>query len=299
MSIILETKDLTKHYGKLVAVNKLNVTIRKGEVFGVLGPNGSGKTTTLGMILGVTHPKSGDFEWFEGKHGKNTRTKVGAIIESPIFYPYMTALDNLKIVAKIKKQDYSDIERVLKLVELWDRRKSPFKTFSLGMKQRLAIAAALVGNPEALILDEPTNGLDPQGIAEIRNLITKISKEGVTIILASHLLDEVQKVCTHVMIMQKGNKLASGHVDDILSDKHLLELKAPDMELLKQALLEIPIITTLKEDRDKLIAEIQADANAEGLNKILGNKGIYLSHLLAREKSLEKFFLEITNKNHV
>ncbi len=298
MSIILETKSLTKHYGKLIAVNALDMTIKKGEVFGVLGPNGSGKTTTLGMILGVTHPKSGSFNWFEGKHGNNTRTKVGAIIESPIFYPYMTALDNLKIVAKIKKQDYSDIERVLRLVELWDRRKSPFKTFSLGMKQRLAIAAALVGNPEALILDEPTNGLDPQGIAEIRNLIKKISGEGVTIILASHLLDEVQKVCTHVMIMQKGNKLAAGRVDEILSDKHLLELKADDMGVLKQVLSEIPMVENIKEDRDKLIAEIKADSNAEDLNKILSKKGIYLSHLLAKEKSLEKFFLEITNKNH-
>lgn len=299
MSIILETKDLTKHYGKLVAVNELNVRIRKGEVFGVLGPNGSGKTTTLGMILGVTHPKSGSFEWFQGKYGKNTRTKVGAIIESPIFYPYMTALDNLKIVAKIKKQDYSDIERVLKLVELWDRRKSAFKTFSLGMKQRLAIAAALVGNPEALILDEPTNGLDPQGIAEIRNLIKKISGEGVTIILASHLLDEVQKVCTHVMIMQKGNKLAAGRVDEILTDKHLLELKAENMEALKQALDEIAMVAGIKEDRDKLIVEITAESNPGELNKILANKDIFLTHLLAKEKSLEKFFLEITNKNHV
>lgn len=299
MSIILETKDLTKHYGKLVAVNALNLTIRKGEVFGVLGPNGSGKTTTLGMILGVTHPKSGSFEWFEGKHGRNTRTKVGAIIESPIFYPYMTALDNLKIVAKIKKQDYSDIERVLKLVELWDRRKSAFKTFSLGMKQRLAIAAALVGNPDALILDEPTNGLDPQGIAEIRNLIKKISGEGVTIIIASHLLDEVQKVCTHVMIMQKGNKLTAGRVDEILTDKHLLELKADDMEALKQALTDISMIENVKEDRDKLIVEIQAESKPAELNKFLMDKGIYLSHLLAKEKSLEKFFLEITNKNHV
>jgi len=299
VSIIIQTKALTKHYGKIHAVNQLDVTIEKGEVYGVLGPNGSGKTTTLGMILGVTQPKSGSFEWFEGKYGNNTRTKVGAIIESPIFYPYMTALNNLKIVAKIKKQDYSDIERVLKLVELWDRRKSPFKTFSLGMKQRLAIAAALVGNPEALILDEPTNGLDPQGIAEIRQLITKISGEGVTIILASHLLDEVQKVCSHVMIMQKGNKLAAGRVEEILSDKHLLELKAPNMDLLKNALSDISIIESIREEKGKIIAEIKSGANAEELNKVLVDKGIYLSHLLAKEKSLEKFFLEITNHNHV
>ena len=299
VSIILQTKALTKHYGKIHAVNELDVSIEKGEVFGVLGPNGSGKTTTLGMILGVTHPDGGSFEWFDGKYGNHTRTKVGAIIESPIFYPYMTALDNLKIVAKIKKQDYSDIERVLKLVELWDRRKSSFKTFSLGMKQRLAIAAALIGSPEALILDEPTNGLDPQGIAEIRQLIKKISGEGVTIILASHLLDEVQKVCSHVMIMQKGHKLAAGRVEDILTDKHILELKASDIDLLNNALNELSMITSVRKDRDKIIVEINESGNAEQLNKLLQEKGIILTHLFAREKSLEKFFLEITNQNHV
>ena len=299
MSIVLKTNKLTKHYGKIKAVKELDMSIEKGEVFGILGPNGSGKTTTLGMILGVTHPKSGSFEWFEGKYGSNTRTKVGAIIESPIFYPYMTALDNLKIVAKIKKQDYSDIERVLKLVELWDRRKSAFKTYSLGMKQRLAIAAALVGNPEALILDEPTNGLDPQGIAEIRELIKKISGEGVTIVLASHLLDEVQKVCTHVMIMQKGNKLASGRVDEILTEKRLLEVKAADMVLLKSKLETMEMVSDFREERDKLLVEIKAEIQVDEFNKALMSEGVALTHLMAKEKSLEKFFLEITSKDHV
>ncbi len=299
MSVVLETKQLTKHYGRIKAVNELNISIKKGEVFGILGPNGSGKTTTLGMILGVTHPKSGSFKWFDGTYGSNTRTKVGAIIESPIFYPYMSALDNLKIVAKIKKQDYSDIERVLKLVELWDRRKSSFKTYSLGMKQRLAIAAALVGNPEALILDEPTNGLDPQGIAEIRGLIKKISSEGVTIILASHLLDEVQKVCTHVMIMQRGHKLAAGPVDEILREKQQIELKSEDHQVLKSELEKLEMVEAIREDRGKLIAEIHADATPTQLHQLLINKGIILSHLVTKEKSLEKFFLEITNKNHV
>lgn len=298
MSVVLETHQLTKHYGRIKAVNQLDIKIEKGEVFGILGPNGSGKTTTLGMILGVTHPKSGTYKWFDGKYGSNTRTKVGAIIESPIFYPYMSALDNLKIVAKIKKQNYSDIERVLRMVELWERRKSPFKTFSLGMKQRLAIAAALVGGPEALILDEPTNGLDPQGIAEIRDLIKKISGEGVTIVLASHLLDEVQKVCSHVMIMQRGHKLASGHVDEILQEKSLLELKSDDLLKLKTALDELPLVEAYKEEKGKLIAEIKLDASPAQLNKELAAKNIYLTHLMSKEKSLEKFFLEITKKSH-
>ena len=267
--------------------------IKKGEIFGILGPNGSGKTTTLGMVMGVTLPKSGSFQWFEGSYGDNARTKIGAILESPIFYPYMSALDNLKIVAKIKKQDYSDIDRVLKQVELYDRRKSPFKTFSLGMKQRLAIAAALIGNPEALILDEPTNGLDPQGIADIRNLILKIASEGVSIILASHLLDEVQKVCTHVLILNKGNRMALGKVDEILQEKHLLELKADDMETLRSVLSQFDEIEKINEENEKFIVALKPDQNTADIHKKLIEKQIILTHLLVKEKSLEKFFLEI------
>ncbi len=295
MSTVLKSTSLTKHYGSIKAVENLDLQIDKGQVFGILGPNGSGKTTTLGMILGVTHAKSGTFEWFEGKYGKNTRTKVGAIIESPIFYPYMSAMGNLKIVARIKKQDYSDIERVLRIVELWDRRNSPFRTYSLGMKQRLAIAAALVGNPEALILDEPTNGLDPKGIAEIRELIKRISSEGVTIILASHLLDEVQKVCSHVMIMQKGHKLAQGKVEEILRDKRILEVKSTNIDELMTELKSNPNILTFSKESDKLILEINENTTPSQINEMLAKKGIYLSHLVTREKSLEKFFLEITN----
>jgi ABC-2 type transport system ATP-binding protein len=295
VSTVLKSTSLTKHYGSIKAVENLDLQIDKGQVFGILGPNGSGKTTTLGMILGVTHAKSGTFEWFEGKYGKNTRTKVGAIIESPIFYPYMSAMGNLKIVARIKKQDYSDIERVLRIVELWDRRNSPFRTYSLGMKQRLAIAAALVGNPEALILDEPTNGLDPKGIAEIRELIKRISSEGVTIILASHLLDEVQKVCSHVMIMQKGHKLAQGKVEEILRDKRILEVKSTNIDELMTELKSNPNILTFSKESDKLILEINENTTPSQINEMLAKKGIYLSHLVTREKSLEKFFLEITN----
>ncbi len=299
MSIILQTNKLSKHYGKLIAVNELDLSINKGDIFGLLGPNGSGKTTTLGMILDVTQATSGTYQWFDGKYGADTRKKVGAIIEAPIFYPYMSALDNLKIVAKIKKQDYSDIERVLKLVELYERRKSPFRTYSLGMKQRLAIAAALIGKPEALILDEPTNGLDPQGIAFIRQLVLRIAEDGTSIILASHLLDEVQKVCTHVAILNKGNKLASGRVEDILQEKHLLEVKAPDMEQLKTALSNIDLIENIKTDGEKLLIEIQQETKPQDINQLLINQGIILSHLVKKEKSLEKFFLDLLKDSHV
>jgi len=296
---IIKINKLSKHYGKLVAVNELDLSIEKGNVFGILGPNGSGKTTTLGMILDVTRSTSGSFEWFEGKYGKNARKKVGAIIESPIFYPYMSAYENLKIVAKIKKQNYSDIERVLKIVELWERRKSPFRTYSLGMKQRLAIAAALIGKPEALILDEPTNGLDPQGIVDIRELILKIAQEGVSIILASHLLDEVQRVCSHVLIMSKGNKLSSGKVDDILQDKKIMELKAEDNKKLELALSQIELVEHIKNDKDKIVIEVQQGIQASQINQLLINQGIILSHLLVQEKSLEKFFIDLLKNNHV
>ena len=299
MSIIIQTNKLSKHYGKLIAVNELDLSIKKGEVFGLLGPNGSGKTTTLGMILDVTRSTSGTYQWFDGKYRKNARKKVGAIIESPIFYPYMSALDNLKIVAKIKKQDFSDIDRVLKLVELYKRRKSPFRTFSLGMKQRLAIAAALIGNPEALILDEPTNGLDPQGIADIRELILKIASEGVTIILASHLLDEVQKVCSHVMIMNKGNKLTSGRVEDILQEKQVLELKSEELPTLKTALESFDFVDSIKDDNARVLIEVQQGIQAQHVNQQLMKQGIILSHLVVKEKSLEKFFLDLLNENHV
>lgn len=299
MEIILQTNKLYKKYGAIKAVNNLDFTIRKGEIFGVLGPNGSGKTTTLGMVLGVTLPDSGSFEWFEGKYGKNTRTRVGAILESPIFYPYMSAYDNLRIVAKQKKQNYTDIKRVLKQVELYDRRNSAFKTFSLGMKQRLAIAAALIGSPDALILDEPTNGLDPQGIADIRSLIIKIASQGVSIVLASHLLDEVQKVCTHVMIINKGNRLALGKVDEILQEKNLLELKAPDMDLLHEKLQTINEVLGMEKDKNKLIVELDSSVSPEFINQKLLENGVVLSHLVAKEKSLEQFFLEILKEQHV
>ena len=205
MSTILKTSGLTKRYGYLTAVNELNLSIEEGQVFGLLGPNGSGKTTTLGMILGVTSITSGNYEWFDGEKGHVTRQKIGAILEQPIFYPGYTAVENMKIVAAIKQIDLANMENVLRMVNLWERRNDKFSGYSLGMKQRLAIASAMLCDPEALILDEPTNGLDPEGIAQIREIIVNIAKTGKSIILASHLLDEVQKVCSHYCILRKGN----------------------------------------------------------------------------------------------
>jgi len=228
---ILTINNLTKKFGYLTAVKDLSFTINKGNVYGILGPNGSGKSTTLGVVLNVVNKTSGEFHWFDG----NTSThqalkKVGAIIERPNFYPYMTAYQNLKLVCKIKEVDASKIDEKLRLVELIDRKDSRFSTFSLGMKQRLAIASALLNDPEILILDEPTNGLDPKGIHQIREIIKEIASTGTTILLASHLLDEVEKVCTHVVVLRKGEKLYSGRVDEMITSFGFFELKCANQD---------------------------------------------------------------------
>ncbi|MFZ0490268.1 MAG: ATP-binding cassette domain-containing protein, partial [Salegentibacter sp.] len=251
METILTLNQLTKNYGTLTAVDKLSFSIEKGNVYGILGPNGSGKSTTLGMVLNVVNKTGGDFSWFNGSESTHEALKkVGAIIEHPNFYPYMTATQNLALVCKIKGVQPEKIEEKLEIVGLLDRKNSKFSTFSLGMKQRLAIASALLNDPEILILDEPTNGLDPQGIHQIREIIRKIATTGTTILLASHLLDEVEKVCSHVVIIRKGVKLYSGPVDGINASHGFFELKANDTELLQVLLREDPRIgnITLKDD---------------------------------------------------
>ncbi|MCD4683947.1 MAG: ATP-binding cassette domain-containing protein [Bacteroidales bacterium] len=293
MEKVLTIKDLNKNYGKIHAVKNLNLEIDKGCVFGILGPNGSGKTTTLGIILSVINAKSGSFSWFEEPNSKENRKRIGAILEQPIFYPYLSAVKNLKIVANIKEVSDSDIERVLKIVELYDRRDSKFKTYSYGMKQRLAIASALLGNPEVLIFDEPTNGLDPKGIAEIRELIIKIAKEGITIILASHLLDEVQKTCTHVAVLKSGEKLFSGKVSDVLNVSDSLEIASNNLELLSLALNEYKNVLDLKKEHNQLIIKLKEGTSAFNVNSYLVGKGIVVTHLAEKKKSLENQFLEL------
>ncbi len=297
MDTILSIKGLNKRYGKIHAVNNLSFEIEKGNVYGILGPNGSGKTTTLSILLGVVQQDSGSFLWFGQTPSPESRKRIGAILEHPIFYPYMSAEDNLKIIADIKGVDAGDIERVLRTVELYDRRDSKFKTFSYGMKQRLAIGGALLGNPEVLIFDEPTNGLDPKGIAEIRELIINIAKQGITIILASHLLDEVQKTCTHVLVLNKGQKLFAGKVNEVLNIADTIEIASDDMDKLKSALSNIEFISNIKKEGDHLTANIQPEKTMYDLNKILVKEEIIVTHLTKRKRSLEKQFLELVNEN--
>lgn len=297
METILKLENITKHYGSITAVNELSFELKRGSVYGILGPNGSGKSTTLGIILNVVNKTSGKFSWFEGKLSTHEALrKVGAIIERPNFYPYMTALQNLKLVCKIKDISIDAIEEKLKLVNLYERRNHKFSTYSLGMKQRLAIASALLNNPEVLILDEPTNGLDPQGIHEIRQLIQQIGKSGTTVLLASHLLDEVEKVCTHVIVLQNGTKLYDGKVDEIFFSHGYFEIKAnTTLELLEKSLVNLESISKVTLENGVYHVYLNNDLDGEHLNNHLFKNQITVSHLVMRKPSLEEQFLRITN----
>ena len=295
METILELKNLDKKYGSVHAVNNLSFTIKKGRVYGVLGPNGSGKSTTLGIILNVVNKTSGSFSWFNGELSTHEALKkVGAIIEHPNFYPSMSAYENLRLVCKIKGISTSKIDEKLTTVNLIERRDSKFKTFSLGMKQRLAIASALLNDPEILILDEPTNGLDPQGIHEIREIISNIASKGTTILLASHLLDEVEKVCTDVVIIRKGKKLYEGRVDEMTASFGWIDLKCENQTKLLDVLSNYEGIESITTENDLVIAKLSKDVSSAKINQYAFENGIILTHLLKRKPSLENKFLALT-----
>ncbi|NAS11265.1 ABC transporter ATP-binding protein [Poritiphilus flavus] len=295
METILSVNNLTKKFGYLTAVKDLTFSIEKGNVYGILGPNGSGKSTTLGVVLNVVNATHGGFTWFDGTTSTHDALKkVGAIIERPNFYPYMSAEQNLKLVCKIKEVGPEKIREKLELVGLWERKDSKFRTYSLGMKQRLAIASALLNDPEILILDEPTNGLDPQGIHQIRQIIKKIASQGTTILLASHLLDEVEKVCSHVVILRKGEKLYSGRVDGMLASYGFFELKADNNEALLNFLEKHSGFGQIKQENGLITAFLKEEMDAKALNSQLFEKGLVLSHLVKRRESLEEQFLSLT-----
>lgn len=296
METILSINNLNKIYNKYVhAVNNVSLEIKKGNVYGILGPNGSGKSTTLGIVLNVVNKTSGTYSWFDGKvETHEALKKVGAIIERPNFYPYMTAKQNLELVCKIKSIDYSKVQEKLTLVGLVERENSKFNTFSLGMKQRLAIASALLNDPEILILDEPTNGLDPQGIHQIRDIIRLIASQGTTILLASHLLDEVEKVCSHVLVLQKGKILYSGTVDGMSSNEGYFELQSENNENLIKVIQKHSAIEKVVAEEGKVLVYLKSPLAAADLNKYLFENKIFLNHLVKRKNSLEDQFLELT-----
>jgi ABC-2 type transport system ATP-binding protein len=293
---ILALDAIAKSYGKIQALKQVSFGVPEGSVFGILGPNGSGKTTLLSIILDVLKADGGSFNWFGRGNSPDTRKEIGSLLETPNFYHYMSAVNNLKITHQISgRGDLSAIDTVLKQVNLYERRKSKFSSFSLGMKQRLAIAGALLGDPKVLVLDEPTNGLDPVGIAEIRLLIRSLKDKGHTIIMASHLLDEVEKVCTHVAILNKGKLITTGMVEEVLTVEDLVELSASNPAQLELALQNYPGLKHLKTEGNFVYAGFEKGiSNLEEINSFCFSKGIVLNHLLLKRKKLEARFFELT-----
>jgi len=293
---ILTIENLSKNYGKIQALQQVSFTVPKGTVYGILGPNGSGKTTMLGIVMDVLKSSGGGFKLFDEIPNESHRKRMGTLLETPNFYHYLSAVQNLKIAAKIKQRGEDDIDRVIEVVGLTQRKNSPFSSYSLGMKQRLAIGSALLGNPEVLVLDEPTNGLDPVGIAEIRTLIMSLANQGKTIIMASHMLDEVEKVCTHVAILKYGKLIASGDVNEILVNEDVVELAASNLNALKNMLTAFPNAISLQ-IKDKVVQMnlAQGTANMEAINKFCFDNNFVLTHLQLKKKSLETKFLELTN----
>lgn len=293
---IVSVENLCKNYGSVQALNSVTFSVPKGSVFGILGPNGSGKTTMLGIIMDILKATSGSYTLFDEVPDENSRRKIGTFLETPNFYHYLSAVRNLKITAAIKERGDKDIDKVLEMVNLTERKNSKFSTYSLGMKQRLAIASCLLGDPDVLILDEPTNGLDPVGIAEIRQLIKQLHQQGKTIIMASHLLDEVEKVCTHVAILKKGKLVATGNVNEILANDDIVELGAPDLEKLKAVLKQLTGYSSIREQGNLVQLFYPAGTtNLENINRFCFENGVVLNYMQLKKKSLESKFFELTN----
>lgn len=293
---ILSIENLSKNYGHIQALKSVSFSVQKGCVFGILGPNGSGKTTLLGIIMDILKPTGGTYKLFDQMPEANLRRKIGTFLETPNFYHYLSAQKNLQIVAALKEKGQDDIPRVLEMVNLTQRKDSRFSTYSLGMKQRLAIAACLLGDPEVLILDEPTNGLDPVGIAETRQLIKQLYQQGKTIIMASHLLDEVEKVCTHVAILKKGDLVATGDVNEILANEDIVEIGASNIDQLKAVVGMLSGYVNIKESENLLqLFYPVGTGNLESINRHCFNNGVALNYMQLKKKSLETKFFELTN----
>jgi ABC-2 type transport system ATP-binding protein len=292
---VIQTFGLSKRYRKTTAVDGVSFRVEAGQVFGFLGPNGAGKTTTIGLLLGIITPTGGRFELFGGGTASElhaARRRIGATLETPNFYPYLSGRDNLRIVANVKRQDTGEIERVLDLVGLGRRARHKFKAYSLGMKQRLALAATMLGDPELILLDEPANGLDPEGMREIRGIIRGLADRGKTIFLSSHLLSEVERTCTHVAIIQNGRLVRQDSVADVTSHR-VAGLRAADLDALAAAVSEYPATLWAKRRGDRLVAEVE-DGDLAGLNAWLVARGIHVSHLALEARTLEDAFMEAT-----
>lgn len=297
---VVETTGLTKHYGEVRAVHDLSLQVPKGTVFGLLGPNGAGKTTIIGTLLGLIRPTAGSIRLFgteiNGSIDQAVR-RIGAIMETPAFYPYLSGRDNLRYFQGIAGSDGPDeIERLLDLVGLTDRADARFNTYSLGMKHRLGIAYALIGDPELLLLDEPTNGLDPSGMAEVRQLLTDLGDGDRTIVLASHLLHEVEQVCDSVAILSGGAVVAQGQVRDLIRTGDRLRLVTTDDEAARQVLMGLEWVHAVTTDEVGLLVDAASDRAAQ-LSEELAGRAIYPSELKTVSTSLEEYFLDVTGED--
>lgn len=293
MKKILSINNLTKRYGRITAINQLKLSINQGEVYGLLGPNGSGKTTTLAIITGIIEQDEGSFSWFDRGSEAALRQRIGSIVETPNFYPYLGVYENLRIAAEIKNVSMQDIERVLKITNLGNRKKSKFSTLSYGLKQRVGFASALLGDPDVLVFDEPTNGLDPEGIAEVRQIIIEEARKGKTIVLASHILDEVEKVCSHVAILKEGNLLAAGPVNELLTKDDTILVRSEDMDKLELFIKEKGLSKWIEQENTFLKLALKSELSSKDLNRLAFENGIVLEYLEVRKPDLESQFLEL------
>lgn len=291
MKTVLKVNNLSKNYGNIQAVRDVSFEIKKGEVYGLLGPNGSGKTTTLAVVLGILNANSGSYQWFDEPLTKLARRKIGSLIETPNFYPYLSLWDNLRIVAKIKDAPEEDINQALGVANLLKRKHTNFGHLSLGMKQRMSMAAVLIGSPEVLVLDEPTNGLDPEGFAEVRNIIQSQASEGKTIILASHVLDEVEKVCSHVAILKSGELIANGKVGELLSSDETVFVQSERLDELMEVLKNSELINNVYMVGNDLAIALKTNYKSADLSKFCFEKGFSLSKIMVKKQSLEDQFL--------
>ncbi len=293
MQEILSIRGLSKSYKNVRAIQNLDLQILEGQAYGILGPNGSGKTTTLSIAMGIIRQEAGHFSWFGEEPVAGQRRSIGSLIETPHFYPYLNLERNLRIICDIKGMPYGDIGRVLETAQLAERKRSRFSTLSLGMKQRLGIAAALLGDPRVLVLDEPTNGLDPEGIAEVREIVLQQVQQGKTLILASHILSEVEKICSHVAILKKGELLANGSVKELLAEDEIIEISCNNNDQLKSALKGSSLVKEIETENGVLILTLNEEVKPAEINSFAFDNKLVVHHMLSRKRSLESQFLEL------
>ncbi len=296
MKEILRIRGLSKSYKNIRAIQHLNLEILEGQAYGILGPNGSGKTTTLSIVTGIIRQDSGHFWWFGEEPNASQRKSIGSLIESPNFYPYLSLEKNLRIVCDIKGLSYADVDRVLETARLSERKKSKFSAMSLGMKQRLGIAAAMLGDPKVLVLDEPTNGLDPEGIAEVREIVIEQVAMGKTLILASHILNEVEKICNHVAILKKGKLLAAGPVKELLAEDEVIEVSCDNNELLRKKLDGSKLVKEVDAENGLLVLTLNENISTSDINNFAFSNQLVLRHMVSRKRSLESQFLELVKE---